>query len=256
MHSSVTHSPAQRWRRARGIPDPAGLRDALHCGSLYWWGYDADGRPILWVRPAVKDWSRLNVRCGCHIAGATHQRPVAHGPVATHARASHSAEVDMHVLLVETGVHLYVPIARRNRSRSPAPAAADVDACPVLPQHAARRVPVHHRRADARHHRADDLACVDETARKLTVHGTLSDASAAPCERAPDALPLAFALDATGLSGPPCARRCCAHALVDALVASDAATLSSGTRRGQGACSEGACASLTSHPPLERGDVR
>jgi len=32
----------------------------LRSGSMYWHGYDWAGRPILWVRPALKDWKRMD----------------------------------------------------------------------------------------------------------------------------------------------------------------------------------------------------
>mmetsp|Transcript_16424 Transcript_16424/g.19617 ORF Transcript_16424/g.19617 Transcript_16424/m.19617 type:complete len:389 (+) Transcript_16424:110-1276(+) len=35
--------------------------DTVKSGSLYWYGYDARGIPILWVRAKLKKWSQLNI---------------------------------------------------------------------------------------------------------------------------------------------------------------------------------------------------
>jgi hypothetical protein len=34
----------------------------LDCGSMYWHGFDRQGRPLLWVRPALKGWRGMNRR--------------------------------------------------------------------------------------------------------------------------------------------------------------------------------------------------
>ena len=59
--------PEPRWPRsppsaaqADGLT-PERLRRPLACSSLYWHGYDLEGRPILWVRPIRKNWDDFNV---------------------------------------------------------------------------------------------------------------------------------------------------------------------------------------------------
>jgi hypothetical protein len=34
----------------------------ISCGSMYWYGYDRDNRPILWVRPSLKHLKDMDVR--------------------------------------------------------------------------------------------------------------------------------------------------------------------------------------------------
>lgn len=50
-------------------------------GSLYWYGYDQESRPILWVNPTRKDWKNLDVE----------------------------AEARMHVRMLEYGIRLMPP---------------------------------------------------------------------------------------------------------------------------------------------------
>lgn len=71
------------WRESIHAQDvrPEAVRRQLECGSLYWHGYDVANRPVLWVRPHLKDYSRLDVK----------------------------AEVALHVLMLDTGVRLMPP---------------------------------------------------------------------------------------------------------------------------------------------------
>jgi hypothetical protein len=34
----------------------------ITCGSMYWYGYDRERRPILWIRPSLKHWKDMDVR--------------------------------------------------------------------------------------------------------------------------------------------------------------------------------------------------
>jgi hypothetical protein len=38
------------------------VREELSSGSMYWYGYDDELRPILWVRPFLKKWRGMNRR--------------------------------------------------------------------------------------------------------------------------------------------------------------------------------------------------
>lgn len=54
------------WRRdnaelmTESPENNAAIGRALQTGSLYWFGYDLERRPILWVRSSVKDWKHYN----------------------------------------------------------------------------------------------------------------------------------------------------------------------------------------------------
>ena len=53
----------------------------LHCGSMYWAGYDRERRPMLWVRPKLKKWRGMD----------------------------REREVLAHVALIEAGLQLLLP---------------------------------------------------------------------------------------------------------------------------------------------------
>eukprot|EP00041_Stephanoeca_diplocostata_P037065 m.1384241 g.1384241 ORF g.1384241 m.1384241 type:complete len:398 (+) comp24973_c0_seq146:833-2026(+) len=55
--------------------------ELLKCGSLYWYGYDQESRPILWVNPTRKNWKDMDVE----------------------------AEARMHVYMLEYGIRLMPP---------------------------------------------------------------------------------------------------------------------------------------------------
>jgi hypothetical protein len=74
-----------QWRRDQHVDavfkHPERLRATLQCGSLYFCGYDVKRRPILWVRPKLKNWKQLDV----------------------------AKETAMHILLIETCLHQLMP---------------------------------------------------------------------------------------------------------------------------------------------------
>jgi hypothetical protein len=50
------------WRQSYGV-ETTTLQDVnIHFenGSMYWYGYDFENRPILWVRPKLKDWKHMS----------------------------------------------------------------------------------------------------------------------------------------------------------------------------------------------------
>eukprot|EP00051_Salpingoeca_urceolata_P002203 m.48085 g.48085 ORF g.48085 m.48085 type:complete len:558 (-) comp11968_c0_seq1:256-1929(-) len=54
---------ALKFRREHHLDriTPSSLGNTLACGSMYWNGYDPEGRPVLWVRPLLKDWKNISV---------------------------------------------------------------------------------------------------------------------------------------------------------------------------------------------------
>ncbi|TYZ65219.1 hypothetical protein PybrP1_003994 [[Pythium] brassicae (nom. inval.)] len=54
------------WRAQYGVDaislDDSGVQTQLTSGSMYWYGYDFQHRPILWVRGRLKDWKRMAQR--------------------------------------------------------------------------------------------------------------------------------------------------------------------------------------------------
>jgi len=52
---------ALEWHRKVGEVNSAQVAHLVRSGSMYWHGCDTAGRPILWVRPGLKDWAHLDV---------------------------------------------------------------------------------------------------------------------------------------------------------------------------------------------------
>lgn len=52
-----------QWRRDFAVEklDPNEFREQLLCNSIYWYGFDKDGHPILWVSPSRKNIHHLEV---------------------------------------------------------------------------------------------------------------------------------------------------------------------------------------------------
>jgi hypothetical protein len=51
-----------KFRRQQRVESLTGetVRAELAAGSMYWSGYDNERRPVLWVRPAKKDWKGMD----------------------------------------------------------------------------------------------------------------------------------------------------------------------------------------------------
>uniref|UniRef100_A0A7R9U7G1 CRAL-TRIO domain-containing protein n=1 Tax=Pinguiococcus pyrenoidosus TaxID=172671 RepID=A0A7R9U7G1_9STRA len=52
---------AVRFQKQQQVRPPEELTEYLKTGSLYWYGYDTHGRPVLWVRPSKKDYSKFSL---------------------------------------------------------------------------------------------------------------------------------------------------------------------------------------------------
>eukprot|EP00038_Savillea_parva_P007124 m.167932 g.167932 ORF g.167932 m.167932 type:complete len:683 (-) comp12897_c0_seq1:200-2248(-) len=72
---------AQRWRQTLDIQSLSSRTRGTSCGSLYWCGFDAEKRPILWVHPTRKDWKNLDL----------------------------DDEVELHVAMIEYGISIMPP---------------------------------------------------------------------------------------------------------------------------------------------------
>jgi len=53
---------AIRWRRGVTLPGPADVQKQMKTGSLYWYGYDNYGRPILWAHPSRKNYNEYDAQ--------------------------------------------------------------------------------------------------------------------------------------------------------------------------------------------------
>ncbi|RLN51748.1 hypothetical protein BBJ28_00015364 [Nothophytophthora sp. Chile5] len=73
------------WRRTYAVDAIAwdDVKTQLESGNMYWYGYDFQNRPILWVRAQLKDWSTMS-----------HRREI---------------EVRAHVFLLELGCRHFMP---------------------------------------------------------------------------------------------------------------------------------------------------
>ncbi|KAH7474593.1 CRAL-TRIO domain-containing protein C3H8.02 [Phytophthora ramorum] len=74
-----------KWRRIYEVDAITwdDVKSQLTSGSMYWYGYDFQNRPILWVRAKLKDWTAMSSR--------------------------RDVEVRAHVYLLELGCRLFMP---------------------------------------------------------------------------------------------------------------------------------------------------
>lgn len=73
------------WRVEFGVASTTfqDVKNQLVSGSMYWYGYDFQHRPILWVRPLLKDWKNMS--------------------------ANREIEIRAHVFLIELGCQQLMP---------------------------------------------------------------------------------------------------------------------------------------------------
>ncbi|OWZ24614.1 Transmembrane protein [Phytophthora megakarya] len=73
------------WRRTYEVDSITwdDVKSQLASGNMYWYGYDFQNRPILWVRAMLKDWTTMSSR--------------------------REVEVRAHVYLLELGCHRFMP---------------------------------------------------------------------------------------------------------------------------------------------------